>query len=322
MNKSRRKFLKTACKTSLAAGFAPMLAPKEALAVTDPGFTDYKALVYIVLEGGNDAFNMVLPVERSADPLNPYTDNPRSYDSFFASRGGTLAVADADFSSDLDTKIDVNGKLDFATGNPYVSGSETVQSYRSGFYRTNAGVGVNALMPELAHMMNQGNVATVASVGTLFEPLRDQNNATLGVQTPGFLGSHNTQRRMMEIGQSNALHEFGWVGRLFDQWVPVNGTDDVVAPNISFGGNAHALIGRSNAPLVLRTGPSGYSRNIEQGERNVRTAISEQATPKPFESLYNRMVGRSFGLGDKLVDIWANAHTFSATNAYGGELFS
>ncbi|MEN8174068.1 MAG: DUF1501 domain-containing protein, partial [Chloroflexota bacterium] len=126
---------------------------------------------------------------------------------------------------------------------------------------------------------------------------------------------------MVHIGQSNAMQQFGWVGRVFDAWGNVNGAD-VVAPNVSFGGNTHGLIGRSNAPLVLRTSPSGYSASIGGWERDDRKAISEQVTQTPFDDLYNRMVGRSFALGDKLVDIWANSRTFSSTNTYGGALFS
>lgn len=320
----RREFLRKTAGASVSTAMAPLVFPANLFAGSAPAFTDYKALVYVLLEGGNDAFNMVLPVNRQSD-VNA-ADYPSSYDSFFASRGGVLAVQDADFTDALNNKVDVNGKLDFSLGNPYPDGTSSEPTYRSGFYRTNIGVGVNAVMPELAHMMNEGKVATIAGVGTLLEPLLDANNDRIsGSQKPNFLGSHNTQRRYIAVGEANAPNQFGWVGRLFDEWSPggvsVNGSD-VVAPNVSFNGNDHALLGRWNSPLVLRTRPSGYSNSIDQVERDARSSIAELPTPRPFENLYNRMVGRSFDLGEKLVDIWAGAHAFSASTVYGDPVFT
>lgn len=322
MKQNRREFLRKSYKASIAVTLAPLLMPQTAAAVEPEVKTfpdgDYKALVYIMFEGGNDAFNMVLPVERD-DPLKTPEENCRSYDTYYAGRGSALGVKDGDFSDALATKITAEGKLDFSSGNPYPA----EQPYQSGFYRTNKGIGVNAVMPELAHMMNEGKVATVAAVGTLFEPLLDENNNRIGTQKPGFLGSHSTQRRMTYIGQSNQMNNFGWVGRLYDTWGKVNG-DSVVASNISYNGHTHALLGRSTAPLVLRAGSPRYPSAMQVGEKDARESIAALPTDKPFSNVYNRMTGRSFKLGRKLVEVNRTPMTAldGLTNVYGDALFS
>ncbi len=81
MSISRRRFLKHIVQGSLgAAGFlsgADGLFQLNAHAAT-AGFSDYKALVCVFLYGGNDANNMIIPVDR--------------YDSYAAVRG-SLALA-------------------------------------------------------------------------------------------------------------------------------------------------------------------------------------------------------------------------------------
>ncbi len=60
MNKySRRKFIELGCRTIIGAGLAA--SPVTQLAHAQSGGNDYRALVCIHLNGGNDGFNMLVP---------------------------------------------------------------------------------------------------------------------------------------------------------------------------------------------------------------------------------------------------------------------
>ncbi len=333
MKTERRDFLRKAYHASVVAALAPMVAPQEIYAATGPS-GEYKALVYIMLEGGNDAWNMVLPTLRQSD-LSA-VDYPGSYDNYAANRGPGLSVLYNDLSPALSSKL-VDGKLDFSTGNPYPANTDTNPTYLSGMYHTDTGLAVNAVMPELAQMMNDGKVAAIASVGTLIEPAMDAENKKIPDSTiPGFMGSHNTQRRYQEMGQASNVTTKGWIGRLFDEWGTLNGSD-MMGKNISFADNNYSLNGVNTSPLVMSTIPNAYKGEIRsvyvdgewqdidtlsEEEVAVRKNMASEATQKPFEDFFNRMVGRSFDLDNQIKGIWDNAHQFSATNSYGVPLFS
>lgn len=99
---TRRNFLKQATMGTFGLGFsnpvASMLNLKKlgALLGPKPPFSDYKAMVYFFLHGGNDGFNMVMPKTGTAydDYVNTRTNLALSNDE---NNGGMLPIGNGDF---------------------------------------------------------------------------------------------------------------------------------------------------------------------------------------------------------------------------------
>jgi len=310
MKKERRDFLRLMYNSSITAALSPMLVPQEVYASDSTAFDDYKAVIYISLHGGNDAINMILPTERSGDA---------GYDTYAGIRNN-LVVSHDDLSSEL--QLNQNGELDLSVGNPYdVDSGLNEDVYRKGMYHiANSGIGVNAMMPEVAQLMNDQKLSVVASVGTLVVPKFDPvtKNKLSGVY-PDQLFAHDSQRRLQETGQADNPIDYGWVGRLFDNLQGVNGTG-VITQNISFSGNNHSLVGERTSPLQLAINPSPYKTRLES-ELSTRQQLNGFGTDNPFNRLYNSMINKSYSLVDELSNISENAKTYSTRDSYGNPLF-
>ena len=303
---SRREFLKLVSKMSAGAALSPLLMPKQLFASSAPQFNDYKALVCVFLNGGNDAFNMVIPtITTGGNGYNNYA-NVRS----------ALAVSHTDLSSGLSS--DANGRIDLTGGNPYASNDSEQEAYLKGMYHLSGmDVGLNAVMPELAHLANNGKVAILGNIGTLVEPVTKTQIQNKTANLPTNLFAHNHQRRVQQTGQADNLFNSGWIGRLYDDWGDVNGIGPI-GKNVSFSGNNPMFNGTLTDPLVLSSSPTGYDgHDIE----NLRETLSGLTSAKPLERFYNQQIKGSFTLSSTLDDIWNNYGSFTTKDAYGNALF-
>ena len=79
--KSRREFLKRCC-TFGACGAAAHLTRFGLMTANAQSTSTYKALVCIFMNGGNDANNMIVPMNATAT-----TANPATYAGYQAARG-------------------------------------------------------------------------------------------------------------------------------------------------------------------------------------------------------------------------------------------
>ena len=302
----RREFLKLLYSTSAAAALSPMLMPQELFASSSAQFSDYKALVCVFLNGGNDAFNTVIPT---------VTSGGNGYDNYKSIRS-SLVVKHDDLSSGL-TK-DTNGRLDLSGGNPYASSNSEQKAYFKGIYHLSGmNAGINAVMPEIAQLAKDGKVAIMGNVGTLVEPTTKAQIQNKSAALPINLFAHNHQRRVQQTGQADNLFNSGWIGRLYDKWGDVNGVGPI-GKNVSFSGNNHMLNGSSTDPLVLSSNPHGYDgRAVE----SLRQELGELSSARPLERFYNKIIKESFTLSSTLDDIWKNYGSFTTKDVYGGSLF-
>ena len=294
MNINRREFLKISSKSAIVGGaYLGLPLSLEANA----SFSDYKALVCVMLHGGNDSMNTFIPSGDDAD---------KGY-AKYASIRRELTISN--------TPLDANIKNNYAH-----SSGLAPDAYLKGFYKHSNidGLATNALMPEVAKLIDSGKIAIVANMGTLVEPT---TRATIkSVELPKNLFSHNTQRRIVESGVANDLKVLGWAGRLFDEWQEVNASHPY-GMNVSYAGNPYMFNAKATSPLVLSTGaPQGYSaiNNTDDTERaTLYSDLNTITYTNPFKRIYNTMLGNSFSLVDSLSTDWTNSHTFSSTNDYG-----
>jgi len=307
--KTRREFLKLTGNYAALAGFSSMMSPLSLFA-NDAELTGYKALVVVLQHGGNDSINMLVP---SGD------DAKKGY-SNYASVRSTLTVQNVDLTSQLSV---TNGVLSLGSGsaNPYYQNGELTEAYTKGFYKHNNvdGLATNGMMPEFAHLVNEGKIAMIANVGNLRQSTTKAEIDNKTAVLPPFLYSHNSQRKLIFNGDASTLNREGWAGRIADDWSSVNG-GSVYGMNISLKGVSHLLYGQNSEPLILNPNkPTEYSGIT----RSVYDDLLDEQHNEIFKTLYNTKRKHSFATQDVLVSDWNTAGpTLSSTNAYGEELFS
>ena len=135
---------------------------------------DYKAMVCIYLDGGNDAWNTFVPASGSG---------ASQWDVYNSGRGD-LSVANVDVQTSTATLSNLSGSgsgtISTGSNNPYYNSNGDSASYLSGTYPlTSASISevkVNALMPELAGLIVDEKASLVGNIGTLVEPLNGKTD--------------------------------------------------------------------------------------------------------------------------------------------------
>lgn len=205
---SRRHFLGsmlTLAGTS-AAPFALNLAAMGNAAAQSAG--DYKAMVCLFLNGGNDAFNTVLATDSAS--WNEYlrVRNTGGSDSIHlpgtGETGGVLPIVPA-----------------------------TAQAGRS--------FALHPALGPLKELFDGGRAAVVANVGTLVQPTTLAQYKAKSVALPPKLFSHNDQQSTWQSGQPEGA-SVGWGGRLGD--LAVAGNANAMFTTISAAGNTVFLSGQ------------------------------------------------------------------------------
>jgi uncharacterized protein (DUF1501 family) len=219
----RRTFLAHAgaLAGSAALGQLGLLAANAATA------NDYKALVCVFLYGGNDANNMIVPLD-TAGYANYATT--RSY----------LALPQAQLLP-----------LAVSAGAPLY--------------------GLHPALPGLQALWAAANMAIVANVGTLVQPLTKAQYLSTSTIKPESLFSHIDQQHQWQASiSSTSSSNSGWGGRLTDQLASLN-SGSSVPPMISTGGNNLFVTGAASQALVIPTsgsfGLNGYSSDATDTAR-------------------------------------------------------
>ena len=328
---NRRDFIRSLLSTSVvgALGSVGQLAlMREALAET-PAFNDYKAMVCVFLSGGNDSFNMLVP---NGD--GTAESNPAGYANYQSIRGD-LAVA--------------NTPLDYTLINDYHIDGSKESAYLGGVYPLNEkgiDLGVNAVMPELAKLVNENKASIIANIGNLVKPVTREGIENNTADLPLFLFAHNHQQRALQTGQGNNLNDIGWAGRIADNWTGVN-SDSPIGLNVSYAGSDRMMIGNSSVPLAINSGTPPNFSNMEKDKNSVNDdrrslfhalAGRENVSPPgkisfdptntptttdPFQAFYANASLKSMDSFELLEDAW-EGHTvsYSRTDTYGNSLFS
>jgi uncharacterized protein (DUF1501 family) len=116
--------------------------------------------------------------------------------------------------------------------------------------------GLHPAMPGLQSLWSAGNLAVVANVGTLVQPLTKEQYLSTGTPKPESLFSHIDQQHQWQASiSSTSSSNSGWGGRLADQLAALN-VNSSVPPMISTGGNNLFVTGEASQALVIPTGGS------------------------------------------------------------------
>ena len=244
---ARRLFLRQAgAMSALASAGAPLaLNLLAAGAAAAQGASDYRAIVCLFMFGGNDAFNMVLPTDRSSWSAYTATRN-QAPDSIALLPPGTVP----DPSARAGSPARLGGVLPITPGNPQG--------------RTYA---LHPLMGSLQSLFNaERRLAIVPNIGPLFMPTTKAQYQQISHPRPARLFSHNDQQSTWQtMGPEGTPH--GWGGRMADALAAAN--TQAVFTAISAAGNASWLSGQNVRPYqvggngALRLGADGSGRVYE-----------------------------------------------------------
>ena len=268
MNKferSRRQFLRTASMASMAGLYAsPFLMELNSVAAMaqGSGASDYRALVCVFLQGGNDGHGTVIATDSE------------SYSAFTQARSGAPGLA-----------YPMSQLL------PIVP--RTSQSGRT--------FALNPSLGGLQNLFNAGRAAVVSNVGTLIAPVTKTQVMNNSVPLPASLYSHFDQTAAWQAIASNggSAEHIGWGGSVADLIESMGMNSNSMFTCISTAGIALFLSGQSSYQLnVTSAGPipiAGMAQPLfgQPAGTNALSSILTADEANLFAKEYEVVVNRS-----------------------------
>lgn len=262
---SRRQFLRTASLASMAGiSASPFLLGLNSLAAMaqSTSATDYKALVCVFLQGGNDGHGTVIATDTE------------SFNAFTLARSGAPGLA-----------------YPLAELLPI-----TLRTPQSG--RTFA---LNPSLNGVQNLFNAGRAAIVANTGTLIQPVTKAQVVSNTAPLPDSLFSHFDQTAAWQAIASNggSSEHVGWGGRVADLIESMGMNTNAMFTCISTAGIALFLSGETSFQLnVTSAGPipiSGLAQPLfgSQAGSDALSSILSAEEANLFAKEYEVVVQRS-----------------------------
>ncbi len=234
MIENRREFLKKAgCSLSMLAmatqarhfGTMSVMAQSvERSSESSAAPSDYRAMVCILMEGGNDGNNLIMPNHSDANVSN-YT----VYASSRAAQG--LAIAQNRL---LPVSVPRLGNLTYGF-NPSLGSVPAQGGINNGIYE----------------LWGQGRLAVVANTGNLIRPLTKIQYTQMPSLRPFQLFSHSDQATQQQTSRSDLPTPLGWGGRIADRTNGVSNPDGRIPMITSVAGTDIFTLGRTTTPLAI-----------------------------------------------------------------------
>lgn len=262
---TRRQFLRTASYASMAGiSASPFLLGLNSMAAMAQSNTasDYKALVCVFLQGGNDGHGTVIATD------------PDSFAAFTQARSGAPGLA-----YPLSELLPI-----------------TLKTPQTG--RTFA---LNPSLPGLQNLFNAGRLAIMANTGTLIVPASKTQVEANSVPLPASLFSHFDQTAAWQAIASNggSAEHVGWGGSVADLIESMNMNSNSMFTCISTAGIALFLSGQTSFQLnCTSAGPipiSGLAQPLfgGSGGTNALNSILSAEEANLFAKEYEVVIQRS-----------------------------
>jgi uncharacterized protein (DUF1501 family) len=245
MQENRRNFLKkSVCALSMTAlatqarhfglmsAMAQKVEEKQSSDTAAPP-SDYRALVCILLNGGNDGNNLIIPNHSDAN-----ISNYANYASSRSSQG--LAIAQNQL---LPITVPRLSNLTY--------GLHPSLGPVSG--------GINNGIHEL---WGQGKLAAVVNTGNLIRPMTKAQYQQQPTWRPYQLFSHSDQVQQMQTSRSDTPIPIGWGGKIADRTNSSNNPSGQIPMITSIAGTQLFTLGRSTTPLILRNAGTPLNQTL------------------------------------------------------------
>ena len=262
---------------------------------------NYKALVCVLLEGGSDSFNMLVPT------------TPDEYEVYQETRSN-LAVPNFD-CNDPD-----NGNNLRALGNN-VDCNNTPE------------FGVHPMLENVQSLYNDGKLAFISNIGTMIEPV-NKSNVYNGAELPLGLFSHIDQIAHWQTGVPQDRIATGWGGKMADLLQDFNANQTNISMNMSFAGSNIFQTGPSSVEYSL-AGPSqnfaggsrGFERFIWEGSEefdNFRSMAVNNIIDRTYQDIFQKTFNNTIKIArdgdEEFSAAYANAADFNTVTFGTDEL--
>jgi uncharacterized protein (DUF1501 family) len=285
VHQSRRQFLRTASMASLAGFYvSPFFVELNSVAAMAQGAgADYRALICVYLQGGNDGHGTVIATD------------PDSFAAFTAARQGAPGLA-----------YPMSELLPI-----------TLKTPQSG--RTFA---LNPALTGVQNLFTAGRAAVIANSGTLVVPSTKAQINNNSVPLPDSLFSHFDQTAAWQAIASNlgSGERVGWGGAVADAIEAMNMNSNSMFTCISTAGNALFLAGQTSFQLnVTPAGPIPiYGLNQPpfgaQAATNPLQSVLSAEENNLFAQEYEIIIQRSIQAQAQLATAMAPAGTGGVAN--------
>ena len=276
MTQNRREFLKkSGCALGMVAlatqvehfGLMSALAQKVDAQQETNAPSDYRALVCIFMQGGNDGNNTVIPNHSDATLSN--------YAAYSAARTPAgLAIAQ---SSLLPISVPRAGNLTYGL-NPNL-----------GAMTQNGTTIVNNGIHEL---WAQSKMAVVTNTGTLVAPMSRTQYQNNSIKKPFQLFSHSDQVSQYQSGRSDSFSYTGWGGRISDRRTLSDNPGGLIPMITSINGAQLFTAGQTTLPLAINN--AGTSLVNVLNPQGFSTAADSQARLAAFNQLRSQDLGSNY----------------------------
>lgn len=166
--------------------------------------------------------------------------------------------------------------------------------------------GLHPQMADVQTLYNSGNLAFLANVGSLVEPVTKVAYQNRTVQLPPQLFSHNDQQGYMQSLQSNSDRN-GWAGRAADILGSMNDNANL-SMNISLSGSN--LWQSGNVVIPYSVSPQGVQSlahvnhsstdDLEIARTQVMANLLAQDHPHRLVKAYSQSLGNAWSLADEV----------------------
>ena len=316
----RRDFLKY---ISLAGGVATF--PQILSASSGSRFSDFKAIVLVDTQGGNDALNTFIPIG---------SDSKTGYNNYVKERGSGIAIPSNDLMGDLRNLIKGrNLEIGSASDNPYYVKVGEAENYMKGFYKLNnhfgSEIAVNGMMPELAYWLDKGRGAVIQNVGNISAPYDKSALLSDKRKLPPSLFAHNVQNLLAHLGTAQSMNKpIGWLGRLADEWGNVN-NDPIYRMNINLSGYGvdYAMFGANTTPMNYSyRGPEILDKRLDKDFENWVNKERIVSNLDIFRSFAKELRNSSYTETIQTAQDWASINEDALfngiTDVYGNKIYT
>jgi len=290
---SRREFLRWSAGFSILGPAAPLALQLAAAgkAAADEA-VDYKALVCLFLQGGQDSNNLVLATD--PDSFGRYTlARGNGEDPIALKPPGTPPLA-VPVGTRKNRPEHWGGVVPIVPSTPQAIPPGTVVDGARTF-------ALHPFMAPVKTLFDAGRVAVLANVGTLIQPTTKAQFLNRSAPIPAALGSHNDQQSAWQAGAIDGAQS-GWGGRLADILASQNG-DQSIFTAVSAAGNAVFLSGNAvnqyhinlelSSPAIGIGGISGSLFGSSAGATAYRNILQGTTSTSNFANDYGAAVQRS-----------------------------
>ena len=230
--------------------------------------SNYKAMVCILLAGGADTYNVLVPTETS------------EYNDYVTTRSSLALDINANPAQLLDLNYNDNGRT-FA---------------------------VHAGMPKVQSLFNSGDLSFLSNIGTLIEPIIDANDYNNGMkQLPLGLYSHNDQIMQWQTSVPQNRAAVGVGGRMADLLQDMN-TIDQISMNISLDGRNRFQSGNNVVEYTIDNSTTEANIGFEKfpswwSNSGVLNAQRDSAISGMVDASYANIFHETFGdMGGKTME--------------------